>query len=155
MNIANGLGIPLTPLDAAQVITQRRMRRADVGEVNGKLFFETAGVGLDAELFGAARHAERGSWRRALRRVWRWLTHGTHRVGYDDERRRACVMRVVREQPDYAWRLPLLPDSSMGSTASDVRSSREWDALALIRSASSLSWGSRLPQAPVALQGRR
>ncbi|HKY49801.1 MAG TPA: diacylglycerol kinase family protein, partial [Candidatus Limnocylindria bacterium] len=69
MNIAHGLGLPLEPVKAAEVIARRHVVRADAGEVNGKIFFETAGIGLDAEIFGAARHAERGNWRRALRRA--------------------------------------------------------------------------------------
>ncbi len=68
MNIAHGLGLPLEPVEAAEVIARRHVERADAAEVNGKIFFETAGIGLDAEMFGATRHAERGDWRRALRR---------------------------------------------------------------------------------------
>src|SRR5216117_2074096 len=33
MNIANGLGIPLKPIDAARVIAERKVKRSDVGEV--------------------------------------------------------------------------------------------------------------------------
>ncbi|SRR5712691_239402 len=62
MNIAHGLGIPLEPIDAARVIAQRKVKRADVGEVAGKVFFENCGIGLDADAFGAARLAERGRW---------------------------------------------------------------------------------------------
>jgi hypothetical protein len=60
MNIANGLGIPLTPIDAARDIAERKVKRSDVGEVAGKVFFETCGIGIDADMFGAARLAERG-----------------------------------------------------------------------------------------------
>ena len=60
MNIANGLGIPLKPIDAARVIAERKVKRSDVGEVAGKVFFETCGIGIDADMFGAARLAERG-----------------------------------------------------------------------------------------------
>jgi diacylglycerol kinase (ATP) len=158
MNIANGLGIPLEPLDAAQVITKRRMRRADVGEVNGKLFFETAGVGLDAELFGAARHAERGSWRRAIRRVWRWLRHGTHsvRITIDDKTHAHRVMQVlVVNSPFYAWALPLLPDASMIDGSLDVAVFPRMGRLALIGSLISVLRMRRLPQRPVRYKGAR
>ena len=57
MNIANGLGIPLGPIDAARVIAERKVKRSDVGEVAGKVFFETCGIGIDADMFGAARLA--------------------------------------------------------------------------------------------------
>ena len=39
MNIANGLGIPLAPIDAARVIAERRTKRCDVVEVGEKTFF--------------------------------------------------------------------------------------------------------------------
>src|SRR6202171_4994491 len=42
MNIAHGLGIPLVPIDAAAVIARRTVHRADVGDVHGSLFWETA-----------------------------------------------------------------------------------------------------------------
>ena len=158
MNIANGLGIPLDPLDAAQVITKRRMRRADAGEVNGKLFFETAGVGLDAELFGAARHAERGSWRRAVRRVWRWLTHGTHRVRItiDEKTHAHRVMQVlVVNSPFYAWALPLLPDASMVDGVLDVAVFPRMGRLRLIGSLIAVMRSRRLPQRPVRYKGAR
>src|SRR5688572_11625403 len=80
MNIAKGLDIPLDAIEAARVIVGRKVTRADVGEVHDQVFFETAGIGLDAELFGAARAAERGRWRRALTRVWRWARQGPHRL---------------------------------------------------------------------------
>ena len=74
MNIANGLGIPLRPIDAARVIAERRTKRCDVGEVGEKTFFETCGIGLDADAFGAARSLERQRWRSAIRRIIRWAT---------------------------------------------------------------------------------
>src|SRR5882672_2989908 len=80
MNIANGLGIPLQPIDAARVIAERKVKRSDVGEAAGKIFFETCGIGIDADIFGAARLAERGRWGPAFRRIWRWATANTHRV---------------------------------------------------------------------------
>jgi diacylglycerol kinase family enzyme len=42
MNIAHGLGLPLEPVKAAEVIARRRVLRADAGEVREKIFFETA-----------------------------------------------------------------------------------------------------------------
>jgi YegS/Rv2252/BmrU family lipid kinase len=156
MNIANGLGIPLAPLDAARVIAKRKVHRADVGEVNGKLFFETAGVGLDAELFGAARHVERGSWRRALRRVWRYITHGTHRVRITigDESHAHRVMQVlVVNSPYYAWALPLLPDASMEDGILDVAVFPRMGRIALLRSLITVMRHRRLPQRPVRYRG--
>src|SRR5256712_10781577 len=80
MNIANGLGIPLKPIDAARVIAERKVQRSDVGEVAGKVFFETCGIGIDADMFGAARLAERGRWGQAFRPVVRGAAPNPHRV---------------------------------------------------------------------------
>ena len=158
MNIAHGLGIPLTPLDAAAVIAKQKVHRADVGEVHGALFFETAGVGLDAELFGAARNAEKGSWLRALRRVWRWMTHDTHRVKItiDGQTHAHRVMQVlVLNSPYYGWALPLLPDASMEDGKLDVAVFPRMGRIALLRSLVSLLRTRALPQKPVRYAGAR
>jgi len=157
MNIAHGLGIPLAPIDAAAVIAKGSVHRADVGEVHGSLFFETAGVGLDAELFGAARSAERHRWLRVLERVWRYLTHGTHRVRItiDGETHAHRAMQIlVLNSPYYAWALPLLPEGvSMEDGILDVAVFPRMGRLALLRSLVSVIRARRLPQKPVRYRG--
>jgi diacylglycerol kinase (ATP) len=116
MNIANGLGIPLKPIDAARVIAERKVKRSDVGEVAGKIFFETCGIGIDADIFGAARLAERGRWGPAFRRIWRWATATSHRVEITvdgkSERHRALQVLIVNS-PYYAWAFPIVPNADM------------------------------------------
>jgi len=129
MNIAHGLGIPLEPVKAAEVIARRSVQRADAAEVNGKVFFETAGIGLDAEMFGAARHAERGNWRRALRRAVRWVTHHSYRVAItvDGREDRQRAMQVfVMNSPYYGWSLALLPKVSMTDGQAERGNSLEY-----------------------------
>lgn len=114
MNIAKGLGIPMDPIEAARVIAKGHVRRADVGEVGGHVFFESAGVGLDAQAFGAARAAERGRWRPAWDRVVRWATHGTHRIhirGERDEVAYRAMQVLVLNSPFYAWSFPVVGGS--------------------------------------------
>src|SRR5467141_3595939 len=116
MNIANGLGIPLKPIDAARVIAERKVKRSDVGEVGKKVFFETCGIGLDADAFGAARHAERGRWARAWRRVVRWATASPHRIeiAIDGQTAGYEVLQVlIVNSPYYAWALPVVPRADM------------------------------------------
>lgn len=137
MNIAHGLGIPLDPHEAAAVIARRVARGLDVGEANGHLFFEAAGVGLDAELFGAARNAERRSWRHALRRVRRWATAGTHLIhvtvdGTTYEHRAMQVL--VLNSPYYAWAVHLLPTASLTDGMLDVAVFPRMGRVALLRS---------------------
>jgi diacylglycerol kinase (ATP) len=110
MNITKGLGIPLDAVEAARIIAAGHVRRADVGEVNGHIFFETAGVGLDAHVFGAARAAERGRWRRAWQRMSRWATLRSHHVrirGQRDEISSRAMQVLVLNSPYYAWSFPI------------------------------------------------
>lgn len=116
MNIANGLGLPLELAAAAAVIARRRVRRVDVGEVNGQVFYEVAGVGLDAEAFGAARAVERHRWRRALRRLRRWATQRSHRVRLVVDGRtqvHRAMQVLVLNGPYYAWSFPVAPEADM------------------------------------------
>ena len=158
MNIANGLGIPLEPVEAAEVIARRRVVHADAGEVRGKIFFETAGIGLDAEMFGAARHAERGNWRRALRRAWRWLTHTSYRVAITvdgrEDRQRALQVFVMNS-PYYGWSLELLPRVSMTDGLLDVAVFPRMGRWALMASLFAVWRGGRLLAQPVVYRGAR
>jgi len=123
MNIANGLGIPLKPIDAARVIAERKVKRSDVGEVAGKVFFETCGIGLDADAFGAARLAERGRWGPAFRRIVRWATARSHRVEItvDGKTERHRVLQIlIVNSPYYGWALPIVPNADMTDGLLDV-----------------------------------
>ncbi len=123
MNIANGLGIPLKPIDAARVIAERKVKRSDVGEVAGKVFFETCGIGIDADMFGAARLAERGRWGPAFRRILRWATANSHRVEItvDGKTERHSVLQIlIVNSPYYAWALPVVPNADMTDGLLDV-----------------------------------
>src|SRR5688572_11775616 len=137
MNIARGLDLPLEPVKAAEAIARRRVQRADAGEVRGKIFFETAGIGLDAEIFGAARHAERGNWRRALRRGIRMLTQHSYRVAINvdgrEDRQRALQVLVLNS-PYYGFALEVLPQVSMTDGLLDVAIFPRMGRFALVRS---------------------
>jgi len=158
MNIAHGLGLPLEPVRAAEVITRRNVQKADAAEVNGKLFFETAGIGLDAEMFGAARHAERGNWRRALRRTIRWVTHHSYRVSITvdgrEDRQRALQVFVMNS-PYYGWSLELLPEVSMSDGMLDVAVFPRVGRWALMASLFAVWQGGKLPVRPVVYRGAR
>lgn len=158
MNIAHGLDLPLEPVKAAQVIALRRVQHADAGEVRGKIFFETAGIGLDAEIFGAARHAERGDWRRALRRGLRLLTQQSHRVaitvdGREDRQRALQVL--VMNSPYYGFALEVLPQVSMTDGLLDVAVFPRIGRWTLVRSFLTVWRGGTLPTRPVSYRGAR
>jgi diacylglycerol kinase family enzyme len=158
MNVANGLGLPLEPIAAAEVIARRRVQKADAGEVREKIFFETAGLGLDAEIFGAARHAERGNWRRALRRAFRLLTIESFRVSINvdgrEDRQRALQVLVLNS-PYYGFALQVLPRVSMTDGLLDVAVFPRMGRWALLRSFIAVWRGGSLPSRPVAYRGAR
>jgi YegS/Rv2252/BmrU family lipid kinase len=60
--LARDLGLPLEAARALEVAGRGRERVIDAGEINGSLFFNVAGVGLDAAIAArlAAPHATRG-----------------------------------------------------------------------------------------------
>lgn len=158
MNIAHGLDLPLEPVKAAEVIARRHVQRADAGEVRGKIFFETAGIGLDAEIFGAARHAERGNWRRALRRGLRLLTRQSYRVAITVDGReysQRALQILVMNSPYYGFALELLPSVSMIDGLLDVVVFPRMGRWTLVRSFITVWRGGKLPTRPVAYRGAR
>jgi len=89
-NVAHGFGVPLS-LDAAlEAISRGEARAMDVGvasrsgDAESALFFEAAGVGLDAAGFGAVQLGERHGWWRGGRALLRTLR----------QRRRAMAVTV-------------------------------------------------------------
>jgi diacylglycerol kinase (ATP) len=62
--LARELGVPLDPAAAFQVMFEGRSRLIDAGELDGHLFFNIAGIGLDAHV--AHRFAEGGLGRRGF-----------------------------------------------------------------------------------------
>lgn len=154
MNIAKGLDVPLDAVEAAHVIAARHVVRADVGEVHGESFFETAGIGLDAELFGAARAAERGRWRRVATRVWRWARQGSHRlriVTPEGERSMMGYQVLVVNSPYYHWSFPVAPGGDMRDGLLEVVAFPRMGRRALIRGMLSLWREGRHEEPPVVM----
>ena len=157
MNIANGLGIPLKPIDAARVIAERRVKRSDVGEVAGKIFFETCGIGIDADIFGAARLAERGRWGPALRRIVRWATANSHRVEItvDGKTESHRVLQIlIVNSPFYGWALPIVPSADMTDGVLDVAIFPRKGRLELIRWMATIWHTGRPGRPPRLLRGK-
>jgi diacylglycerol kinase family enzyme len=157
MNIANGLGIPLEPIDAARVIAKRMVKRSDAGEVAGKIFFETCGIGLDADAFGAARLVERRRWGPAFRRVRRWATAHPHTVeiSVDGKTERHRVLQVlIVNSPYYAWAFPIVPDADMTDGLLEVAIFPRRGRLDLIRSVVEIWRDGRPGKPPRLLRGK-
>ena len=61
-DLARTLGIPSDPEEAAQVIAAGRLRRVDLGEVNGLPFFNVASVGFGVDLTRALTRDAKRRW---------------------------------------------------------------------------------------------
>ena len=159
MNIANGLGISLKAEEAVEVIVARNVVKADVGEAGAheKVFYETAGVGIDAHVFGAARLAERGKRVHALRRLWRAASQGTHRVTVvvDGKEHAHRVFQIlVANSPFYLWSFPIAPDARMDDGQLEVAVYARMGRFTLIRALIGLWRNGDYPVAPVIYTGK-
>ena len=61
-DLARTLGIPLDPAGAAQVIVDGKLRRIDLGEVNGTPFFNVASMGLSVGMTRELTHDVKQRW---------------------------------------------------------------------------------------------
>lgn len=61
-DLARTLGIPLDPEAAAQVVATGRLHRIDLGEANGRPFFNVASVGFGVELTRALTRDSKRRW---------------------------------------------------------------------------------------------
>jgi diacylglycerol kinase family enzyme len=125
--------------------------------VNGEVFLESAGIGLDAELFGAARAAEKGRWRRAWRRVWRWATHDTHDIrikGERDEIAYDAMQILVLNSPFYTWSFPMV-GGDMRDGLLEIAIFPRMGRVALLRSLLRLALTGQHDAPPIVLRERQ
>lgn len=97
---ARELGIPLDPQQALEVALHGRDRVIDAGELGGRLFFNIAGIGLDAHiaaLFNTRTPHRRGFWRYVLLGWRELMTYrpARYRLDLDDERLEREAFMVV------------------------------------------------------------
>ena len=113
MNIARALEIPRDdPRAAAELIARSAMRKIDVGEVAGQVFFEAAGIGLDADAFSAGRAIQRGRPSLALAAVGAFLRRRSARVKIEIDGRarwQRILQAVVSNGPWYGWGFEVAP----------------------------------------------
>jgi diacylglycerol kinase family enzyme len=126
-NVATGFGVPLE-LDAAlAAIESGNMARLDSGiAVIGdreERFFEAAGVGLDADGFGAVAAGERAGLLSVVRRLWRALRRRRTpmRIGLDGTRYRTGAPAVtIGNGPYHGFGFALTPDADPQDGLLDV-----------------------------------
>ncbi|MEX0625696.1 MAG: diacylglycerol kinase family protein [Chloroflexota bacterium] len=133
-NIARALGIPMELEAALDVIGRGQVSKVDAGLAwrtgaeedppgDARLFFEAAGVGLDAAGFGAIELGGRAGWRFAARAMWRALRRRRTRmlIELDGEvlQRRAPAVTVCIG-PYHGMGFALVPDADPADGLFDI-----------------------------------
>jgi len=113
MNIARAVGIPRDDRDgAAAIIAAGHSRAIDVGRVGEHLFFEAAGIGLDAHAFEAGHAYQRGEHSSAVAAVGALIRRSGVRVHIEADGRvhsHRVLQAVVCNGPWYGWGFEVAP----------------------------------------------
>jgi len=147
MNIPRMLGIPREPDAAARIIAAGFARTIDVGEANGRPFFENASVGIGASIFREAQRVESGAYGglwRAVRNAFRYVPR-TMRVHLDGGRviETRALMVTVGNGPYMGLGMTVAPGARLDDGKFDVRIFRHFSKLDLFRHLASIAFGRR------------
>lgn len=124
MNIARALGIPRDDRAAAAVIIAAgHSRTIDVGRVGEHLFFEAAGIGLDAHAFEAGHAFRRGERSGAIAAIGALIRRPGVRVRIEADGRRhshRVLQAVVCNGPWYGWGFEVAPGARIDDGRLDL-----------------------------------
>jgi YegS/Rv2252/BmrU family lipid kinase len=124
MNFARAIGIPREDQRAAaEVIVAGNVRSIDVGAVGDILFFEAAGIGLDADAFIATRAVQRGDHGYALAALGALVRRRGARVRIDVDgrvRTHRILQAVVSNGPWYGWGFEVAPGARVDDGKLDL-----------------------------------
>ena len=105
MNIARMIGLPRDLEQAAEVVSAGSTRVIDVGETNGRPFFECGSVGMNAAIFREAQRVDDGSYGALLGAIRVALRYRPARVRIHlvDRTIRSLAMMVTVANGSYTW----------------------------------------------------
>ena len=124
MNIARSVGVPRDDhRAAAQVIADGNIRAVDVGQVGETVFFEAAGIGMDADAFTAGRAVQRGDHGFAIAALGALIRRRSVRVRIDVDGRihsQRILQAVVSNGPWYGWGFEAAPGARVDDGKLDL-----------------------------------
>lgn len=147
MNIPRMLGLPRDPAEAVKLLADDTPRTVlvDVGEGNGRIFYEAATVGLYAAMFNAARHFDDGRWGSPLRVLWMALRYRSGRMQIELDGAKTIdtrgLMVAVANGPYAAAAMTMAPDARLNDGLFDVRVFHHFSKLELLRHLASILFG--------------
>lgn len=150
-NLAHSLGIPTTIEEACRVIAQGDTRAIDIGKINGQIFIEVAGLGLEAALFPAAEEIKSSNLRSTIRGVVSGLkTLFTYKpiklkMALDGQERHHynAIQVTICNAPVYGAHLQAAPDALMDDGLLDIVIYKNFSKLEFLKHAISISQGRR------------
>jgi diacylglycerol kinase (ATP) len=150
-NVARSLEISETIEKACAIIAHGETRRIDVGKINGQIFLEVAGIGLEAALFPAAEEIKHTG----LLSTMHGIANGLNtlfafqptrfRIVFDGRRSRLykAIQISVCNTPYYGAHLRFAPRAVMDDGLLDALIYTNFSKLAYIQHAISISQGQR------------
>ncbi len=153
-NLARSLSIPETIEAACAVIVQGETRTIDAGDVNGQVFFEVAGIGLEAKLFPAGEELKAPGLLSTLRGIIQGLrilfTFKPPKlsISFDERRRRPyqALQVTICNAPFYGPHFQVAPNVLMDDGLLDVVVYKNFSKLEFIRHGISITQGRRMYQ---------
>ncbi|HVM29871.1 MAG TPA: diacylglycerol kinase family protein [Candidatus Limnocylindrales bacterium] len=146
MNIPRMLGLPRELEPAIDVLATGQVRLVDVGEANGRLFYEAASVGLNATIFSAAERLMERDYLSLRRLLWIALRHRPARMRLEIDDRSIetrALMATISNGPYTGLGMTVAPTARVDDGLFDVRVFRNYSKLELVRHLLSISFGRR------------
>ncbi len=150
-NVAHSLEIPRDIEKACEIIARGETSLIDVGEINGHIFLEVSGIGLEAALFPAAEEIKHVGFISTIKGIIDGLRtlfafQATEfRVTFDGKRRRRfrAIQISVCNSPYYGAHFRFAPNAVMDDGFLDVLIYRNFSKIEYLRHALSISRGKR------------
>lgn len=157
-NLAHSLSLPETIEEACTVIAKGQTRRVDIGKINGQVFLEVAGVGLEATLFPLAEEIKSPGLRNTLHgTIQGFITLFTYKpskihLKFDTGSNRTydAIQVTICNAPYYGAHMKVAPDATMDDGLLDVVIYKNFSKWEYIRHAISISQGRREFQPKIA-----
>jgi diacylglycerol kinase (ATP) len=146
MNVPRSLGLPREIEGAGEALRDGHVHAIDIGEANGRPFFEAGSVGLNAAMFREAQRFDRGDWFSVVRTVAVALRYRPARmvIRLDDRviRTRALMVNIANG-PYTGMALMVAPDAQLDDGQFDIVIFRRFSKFQLLRHLASIAFGRR------------
>jgi diacylglycerol kinase (ATP) len=146
MNIPRMLGLPREVDEAVEVLANGVVRTVDVGEANGRTFYEAGSVGMNAAMFREAQRFDRGDYLSVLRTIWVAFRYRPARmeIQLDDRRiRTRALMVTVSNGPYTGAGMTVAPDARVDDGSLDVCVFRHFSKIELLTHLATIAFGRR------------